>query len=83
MPEVSRFYGIIIKVFFTKEHNPPHFHAVYGEYNGTFEISTLNMLEGDLPNKAQKLIVEWASMHQNELMEVWNDKVLKKIEPLR
>ncbi len=52
MPEITRFYGIIIKIFLTREHNPPHFHAVYGEYNGTFEISTLKMIEGDLPPKA-------------------------------
>lgn len=83
MPEITRFYGIIIKVFFTKEHNPPHFHAVYGEYNGTFEISTLEMYEGDLPHKARKLIIEWASMHQNELMEIWESKKLRKLEPLR
>ena len=45
MPEITRFYGIIIKIFLTREHNPPHFHAIYGEYNGTFEITTLKMIE--------------------------------------
>jgi len=58
MPEITRFYGIVIKIFFTKEHNPPHFHAVYGEYNGVFEIRTLEMIEGDLPLKAQALVKE-------------------------
>lgn len=48
MPEITRFYGIVIKIFFTKEHNPPHFHAVYGEHNGIFEIASLEMLEGEL-----------------------------------
>lgn len=82
MPEIARFYGIIIKIFFTREHNPPHFHAVYGEYNGTFEISTLNMLEGDLPVKAQELVREWASQYINDIMKMWDTKTLKKLPPL-
>lgn len=82
MPEITRFYGIVIKIFFLREHNPPHFHAIYGEYNGIFEISTLKMLEGDLPIKAQNLIVEWASNYQEKLMEMWNEKQLQKLPPL-
>lgn len=82
MPEITRFYGIIIKIFFTREHNPPHFHAVYGEYNGTFEISTLNMIEGDLPSKAQALIKEWAGQYIDDIMKMWNTKTLKKLPPL-
>ncbi len=82
MPEVTRFYGIVIKIFFLREDTPPHFHAVYGEKNGIFEISTLEMLEGDLPKKAQSLIVEWASNYQNELMQMWNEKQLQKLPPL-
>ena len=58
MPEIARFYGIIIKIFFTREHNPPHFHAVYGENNGTFEISTLNMIEGDLQMQVSFFVTE-------------------------
>ena len=49
MPEITRFYGIVIKIFFRNEHNPPHIHAVYGEYNGIFRIDSLEMIEGDLP----------------------------------
>ena len=82
MPEVSRFYGIIIKIFLTRDHNPPHFHAVYGEYNGSFSIETLEMLEGDLPKKAQALIKEWAGQYQDDLMRIWNTKTLKKLPPL-
>lgn len=82
MPEITRFYGIIIKIFFTREHNPPHFHAVYGEYNGTFEISTLNVIEGDLPSKAQALIKEWAGQYIDDIMKMWNTKTLKKLPPL-
>lgn len=82
MPEITRFYGIIIKIFFTREHNPPHFHAVYGEYNGTFDIKTLNMIEGDLPLKAQSLVKEWAANYITDIMKMWDTKTLKKLPPL-
>ena len=82
MPEITRFYGIVIKIFFTKEHNPPHFHAVYGEHNGIFEISTIEMLEGDLPIKAQSLVKEWASLYIEDILNMWNSKTLKKLPPL-
>jgi hypothetical protein len=82
MPEIARFYGIIVKIFLTREHNPPHFHAVYGEFYGSFNIKTLEMLEGDLPAKAQTLVKEWASQYKDEIMKMWNTKVLKKLPPL-
>lgn len=82
MPEIARFYGIIIKIFFSNEHNPPHFHAVYGEYNGSFSILDLKMIEGDLPRKAQSLIIEWANKHKEEIINIWNTKTLKKLPPL-
>ena len=53
MPEITRFYGIVIKMFFKpKEHEPRHVHALYGEYMGEFNIQTLEMIQGDLPKKA-------------------------------
>jgi len=82
MPEVSRFYGITIQIRFNREHNPPHFHAMYGEKEGAFDIQTLEMLYGDLSSKAQSLIKEWASKYQNELMQMWNTKQLQKLMPL-
>lgn len=82
MPEIARFYGIIIKIFFSNEHNPPHFHAIYGEYNGSFSILDLKMIEGDLPRKAQNLIIEWANEHKEEIINMWNTKTLKKLPPL-
>jgi hypothetical protein len=82
MPEITRFYGIVIKIFFTREHNPPHFHAVYGEFVGMFDIQTLEMLEGDMPIKAQALIKEWAGMNKTDIMNMWETKVLKKLPPL-
>jgi len=83
MPEITRFYGIVVKIFFNREHNPPHFHAVYGEHNGIIDIRTLEMIEGDLPNKARNLIQEWAEPNKDELMKMWDTKTLKKLEPLK
>ena len=65
-----------------KEHGVPHFHAIYGEYNGVFEIDTLDMIEGDLPNRAIKLINEWAESYQTELREMWNTQKYKKLPGL-
>ncbi len=73
MPIITRFYGITIKMFFLqREHQPPHFHAVYGEYNGIFAIDSLEMLEGDLPARAKRLVIEWAQNYQVELKRIWD-----------
>ncbi len=82
MPEVARFYGIIIQIHFNREHNPPHFHALYSGKEGIFDISTLEMLYGDLPNKAQALVKEWAALYQKELAAMWESKTLQKLQPL-
>lgn len=82
MPEITRFYGIVIKIFLTREHNPPHFHAVYGEYNGEIAIETGEMIEGDLPTKAQEMVKEWWKTNKSEVEEMWNTKTLKKLPPL-
>lgn len=83
MPEISRFYGIIIKMFFKpKEHEPSHIHALYGEHIGIFNIRTLEMTEGDLPGKAQALVTEWLAEHQDELQKMWDSQELKKLPPL-
>ena len=81
LPVIARFYGIIIKMYFS-DHLPPHFHAIYGEYNGLFEIDTLEMLEGDLPGRARKMIVEWAGIHKKELIEMWDNKEFKQLKGL-
>lgn len=81
MPEITRFYGIVIKVFFG-DHPPPHFHAVYGECIGLFDINTLELIEGDLPNRAKKLVIEWAMMNQNKLKEMWNEQKFHTLPPL-
>lgn len=85
MPSISRFLGIIIAMYY-KEHNPPYFHVKYNEYKAIFSIENLNILEGNLPKRVLSLVLEWAFMHREELLENWNlaeaNKPLKSIEPL-
>jgi len=85
MPEISRFYGIIISIFYD-EHNPPHFHARYGKNKAAIDIRTLELLEGEIPPRALKMVKEWASRHQQELMRGWKlaqgNKPPEKISPL-
>ncbi len=81
MPEIARFLGIVIKMFF-REHNPPHFHALYGEYVSEFDIKTLEMIQGDLPPRVVSLVREWAELHQKELLEMWNAQKIHKLPPL-
>jgi hypothetical protein len=83
MPVITRFYGIIIKMYFSQsEHGLPHFHAIYGEYNGVFNIQTMEMVEGDMPLRAQKLIKEWAGQYQQELLLMWNNNEFKRLPGL-
>ena len=71
MPELSRFYGITIRMYFD-DHLPPHFHAVYGGDEAVIGINSLGLLRGRLPVRALGLTVEWASSHQAELQDAWN-----------
>ncbi len=83
MPILSRFYGIIIKMYFQqKEHNPPHIHAIYGEYVAVISINDFKVLEGELPKKAISLVMEWMSIHKDELLMMWNTQNFKQIAPL-
>ncbi len=70
MPVISNFYGIIIKMYFG-DHVPPHFHATYNEFSAQINIGSLGIIEGYLPPKALALVVEWASIHQEELIQNW------------
>ena len=85
MPEVSRFYGIVIRLHFD-DHPPPHFHAEYGDDEALIAIGTLAVISGRLPGRALGLVVEWASLHQDELSRLWskaqNKERLDKITPL-
>ena len=67
MPELSRFYGIIIRMF-VNDHPPAHFHAEYQDYEALFNIRTLEVIKGELPNRARLLVVEWALEHRQELI---------------
>ena len=83
MPVISRFYGVIIKMYFRQaEHNPPHIHAIYGEYIGAIDIQTGEMLEGDLPNRALKMVQEWTEKNKNELLKIWNTQDFVELPPL-
>lgn len=85
MPEISRFLGIVIYMYFN-DHNPPHFHAVYGDYKASILIKTLGLMEGKLPSKVMSLVIEWAQEHQEDLLENWNSiketGQYRKIKPL-
>jgi hypothetical protein len=69
MPEIVRFYGIVIKMFFS-DHAPPH-------------IQALSMIEGDLPNRAQKLVLEWLGNYQKDVLIMWNEQKTNKLPPLK
>ena len=70
VPTISAFYGILIQMFW-QEHAPPHFHALYAEYEAVIEIRNLETIRGRLPRRALALVLEWAALHTNELMENW------------
>jgi hypothetical protein len=85
LPAISSFFGIAIYVYYA-EHPPPHFHAVYGEYEASISIGDLVLLRGTLPPRALGLVMEWAARYQDELMLVWRQardkRPLSKIAPL-
>jgi hypothetical protein len=86
VPEICRFYGIVIKMYFD-DHNPPHFHAEYGSDEALLNIESLALVAGQLPPRALGLVAEWASQHQDELKTCWrrakNLEPLGRIDPLR
>ncbi|MFZ5483834.1 MAG: DUF4160 domain-containing protein [Pseudomonadota bacterium] len=86
MPTISLFYGILIQMYWD-EHAPPHFHAIYGEFKAAVDIHNLCLLESSLPRRASQLVLDWAELHQAELLEDWalcqSKQMPKAIEPLR
>ena len=72
MPTLSMFYGIIIRIYNNGEHNPPHFHASYQDYNAVFNFEG-DLMEGEMPNKQRKMIAAWAEIHKDTV--IWNDDV--------
>jgi hypothetical protein len=74
MPELSRFYGIIVRMYYA-DHSPPHFHAVYGDDEVVIDIRQLAVLRGALSPRALGLVMEWAAIHQRELLAAWAQAV--------
>jgi DUF1365 family protein len=85
MPEVSRFLGIIIRMYYN-EHPPAHFHVQYNEYMAELDIETLEVMQGKLPQRVLALVLEWATLHRHELRENWQRarrrEIIISIEPL-
>ncbi|NIR52548.1 DUF4160 domain-containing protein [candidate division KSB1 bacterium] len=85
MPEISRFFGIIIRMYFDDQ-SPPHFHAIYGNHEAQIAINPITILRGSSPHRAKSMVIEWAALHQKELMQNWEslrkDQPAQKIEPL-
>jgi hypothetical protein len=70
MPTISSFYGLLIRMYFN-EHAPPHFHVQYADFVATVNIHSLSIADGNLPRRAQELVLDWAELHQYELLEDW------------
>ena len=85
MPRISQFYGIAVYMYY-RDHAPPHFHAIYGEYEAQIEIASASILEGELPRKARNLVEEWAQANRAQLDRDWDlartGHPLEPIEPL-
>lgn len=81
MPEISRFLGIIISMYFD-EHNPPHFHIQYNEFRASMDINNLNLIAGSLPARVRGLVEEWAELHRDELLNMWEKKEFHRVQPL-
>ena len=86
MPTIARFYGIIIRMYFLpREHNPPHIHVIYGEETFSISITDRVIIDGELNPTARVLamVKEWITLHQQELLNMWNTQDIAEIEPLR
>jgi hypothetical protein len=81
MPEIARFLGIVISMYFD-EHNPPHIHVAYNEFRASMDIRTLNVLAGQLPVRVRGLVEEWAELHRGELAQMWETQDFHRVAPL-
>jgi hypothetical protein len=85
MPCISQFYGISIYLYY-RDHAPPHFHAIYADYDAEIDIATAALLDGTLPRKARNLVMEWAELHRDELQHNWDlargGQPLESVAPL-
>jgi len=78
MPEISRFFGIVIRMYFD-DHEPPHFHAIYAGAEAQVRITPIGLMGGQLPARALALVVEWARLPEEESLENW--RRLRSDEP--
>ena len=84
MPEISRFYGIIIRMYMIdSEHPPRHIHVKYNEYQAVVELENLNIIEGKLPKRCRKMVRDWAEDNQEELISMWDNQDFHPIDPLK
>jgi len=85
MPELARFFGMIISMYYN-DHPPPHFHVRYGTQKAIIDIETLSLLAGELSPRVRGMVIEWATLHQTELLQNWDlarqNMPLEKIIPL-
>ncbi|MGH8453229.1 MAG: DUF4160 domain-containing protein [Nevskiales bacterium] len=83
MPEISRFFGVVIAMFYN-DHQPPHFHVRYGSQRAIISIDTLTVLEGRLSPRVLGLVMEWAALHQQDLSEDWKRaRALQPLQPIQ
>ena len=83
MPVISRFYGIVIRMYFLQsEHNPPHIHAIYNDDVAAIDFMTGKVLEGHLPTKAMNMVQEWIAIHREELKTIWETQEFRNLAPL-
>ena len=83
MPVLSRFYGIVIRMYFIQaEHNPPHVHAIYGDNVAEVAIRTGEVLDGHLPPKALSMVREWIELHKEDLLTIWDTQEFRSLDPL-
>ena len=84
MPVLSRFYGIVIRMyFFGSEHNPPHIHAIYSDDVASIEIKTGEVIDGYLPTKALEMVREWIVLNKEDLLNMWETQNFKSLSPLQ
>ena len=83
MPTIARFYGIMIQMRpLNKEHNPPHIHAIYGDYQASVTIKNAEIFNGSLPPKAKQLVIEFVLKYQDELLNMWDTQNFSTLPPL-
>ena len=83
MPEITRFKGIIIKMYYKpKEHNPSHIHVEYGSHVCTIDIKNFSIINGDLPSAQEKMVIQWMKRYQYDLLKMWQTQIIKKLPPL-